>query len=245
MRARLCHDMPFPALVWKYLVGEPIAEEDVTSLDSELSSTFGAVRQWMSNPTDIQYEWKTTDWQGCSVQLAGHSEGQIVNEWECERYIRECVNYRVSLLAPFLDPMRWGFCENVGTVFLQFANQNLVRRMCQGEVTIDVERLKRVTVYGHYHSTDTPIVLFWQVVEKMTNDQRSRLLRFGTGLSRFPRSPSFDFHIQRRTTDNPDKELLKASTCFNRIYLPCYTNFEAAWERIIFSIDNCTTMENY
>lgn len=244
MRARLCHDMPFPTLVWKYLVGEPIAEEDVTSLDSELGSTFGAVRQWMSNPTDAQYEWKTTDWQGCSVQLPGHSEGQTVNEWEGERYIRECVDYRVSLLARFLDPMRKGFRENVGTDFLQFANQNLVRRMCQGEVTIDVEKLKRATEYSDYHSTETPIVLFWQVVEKMTNDQRSRLLRFATALSRFPRTPNFKFIIQKRTTDNPDKEYLRASTCFNRIYLPCYTNFEAAWERIIFSIENCATMEN-
>ena len=107
--------------------------------------------------------------------------------------------------------------------------------------------MQSCVVYSDFHPTETPVVIFWKVVEQMDNTKRSLLLRFITTLSRLPlkhNRANFQIVIQRRTSDDPDREFIRASTCFNRLYLPCYTNFDSAWDRINMSIEMAPTMEN-
>lgn len=43
---------------------------------------------------------------------------------------------------------------------------------------------------------------------------------------------------------HPNDQLPCAQTCFNKLYLPLYTNKEAAKSKILYAIQNCLTMEN-
>lgn len=56
-----------------------------------------------------------------------------------------------------------------------------------GAESIDVAEWRRETRYEGGFDTDSQIVLwFWDVVERMTDDERSKLLHFCTGSSRMP-----------------------------------------------------------
>ena len=250
MRSGLCQELPFSALVWKYLANEPITEEDITSLDFGLRDKFAAMRQASLNPSDasrLNFQWNTTDWLGNSEACSGHKADEQVNEWEYEQYINVCVKHRIESIKHALSCMRVGLVSNIGELCLSICSSAMLQMLCQGEAEISVEEMQSCAVYSDFHPTETPVVIFWKVVEQMDNTKRSLLLRFITTLSRLPlkhNRANFQIIIQRRTAHDPDKEFIRASTCFNRLYLPCYTNFESAWDRINMSIEMAPTMEN-
>ena len=79
----------------------------------------------------------------------------------------------------------------------------------------------------------------------MSNEQRSLLLKFATTLTRLPnRQVNPSFHISvARMTDGNDQRLPMAATCFTKLYLPSYSSAEIAYEKIIYAVETCDTME--
>ena len=45
-------------------------------------------------------------------------------------------------------------------------------------------------------------------------------------------------------TKTPDESLPTASTCFNRLHLPTYSDDDIAYQKILYAIQFCQTMEN-
>ena len=74
------------------------------------------------------------------------------------------------------------------------------------------------------------------------------LFKFITTLTRLPTSSGSDkefvIKIDPLKSENPDQMLPTASTCFNRLHLPLYSNEEIAYEKILYAVQFCQTMEN-
>ena len=87
---------------------------------------------------------------------------------------------------------------------------------------------------------------FWSAVKRMTNEQRSKLLKFVTTLTRLPNTQvNRDFKIEIHKKSSGNESLLPlASTCFNTMYLPAYSTADLAFEKITLAIELCDTMEN-
>jgi ubiquitin-protein ligase E3 C len=105
---------------------------------------------------------------------------------------------------------------------------------------ISIQDLKNNCRYANgYSSFDRNIVRFWNVVERMTNEEKGLLLKFVTSCER-PPSLGFAnlnpmFTIQK-VDCNDDSRLPTASTCFNILKLPVYTSEDILKAKILFSI---------
>lgn len=81
------------------------------------------------------------------------------------------------------------------------------------------------------------------MVEKdFTDDEQAKLLKFVTSC---PRPPLMGFQhlhppftISMMDTDNPNEKLPTASTCFNILRLPSYTNGKVMKEKVLYAINS-------
>ena len=116
-------------------------------------------------------------------------------------------------------------------VFPIFSPAELEVVFC-GAANIDVEVLKSATIYEGVTPFDPHILFFWESMEAMTQEERSKLINFCSGRSRLPTSASsftMSFKLAKpppEAQENPDNYLPKASTCFFTLYLPQYSSLE-------------------
>jgi len=131
-----------------------------------------------------------------------------------------------------------------------FTGEQLRDIMC-GNPDIDVEMLRRVTEYEGYKNDDDVVIShFWEVLREMTTSERKLFLQFVWARNRLPLKESdFDapFKIQKDTKsipENGDYPLPSASTCFFSLTLPEYPDKETLKRKLLFAIENVTTMES-
>ena len=130
-----------------------------------------------------------------------------------------------------------------------FTGEQLRDIVC-GNPDIDVELLRRVAEYEGYEETDEVIVNFWEVLREMTTTERKLFLQFVWARNRLPLKESdFDapFKIQKDTKtiqEDGDYPLPSASTCFFSLTIPSYPDKETLKRKLLFAIENVTTMES-
>jgi hypothetical protein len=118
--------------------------------------------------------------------------------------------------------------------------------MC-GNTDVDVDLLRRVVEYEGFKETDDVITYFWEVLREMSSASRKKFLQFVWARNTLPMKESdFEapFKIQRDATASSDDALPSASTCFFSLSLPNYSSKETLKQKLLFAIENVTTMES-
>lgn len=112
---------------------------------------------------------------------------------------------------------------------------------------IDIDDWKANTRLKHCNAESNIVKWFWQTVESYSEERRARLLQFVTGSSRVPLQGFkalqgstgatvprlFTIHLIDASTVN----LPKAHTCFNRIDIPSYENYQKLYEKLTQAIE--------
>ena len=130
-----------------------------------------------------------------------------------------------------------------------FTGEQLRDIMC-GNPEIDVELLLRVVEYEGYSENDDVVSYLWDVLREMTTSERKLFLQFVWARNRLPlKEADFDapFRIQKDTKavkEGDDYPLPSASTCFFSLMLPEYPSKDVLKEKLLFAIENVTTMES-
>merc|ERR1712038_1276280 len=145
------------------------------------------------------------------------------------------------------------FAEGVSSVmpievFSIFSASQLRDFYC-GNPDIDVDLLQKIVEYEGYDEDDQVIKYFWEVLREMTSQERKLFLQFVWARSRLPMKESdFEdpFKIQRDTKSSGKAKtsLPSASTCFFSLSLPEYSEKETLRQKLLFAINNVTTMES-
>ena len=133
-----------------------------------------------------------------------------------------------------------GLSELVDPKWIRMFNQQELQVLIGGvNAPIDLADLRANTNYGGLFDDNNPVIqTFWRVVESFTQEQRRALLRFTTSCSRPPLlgfkelSPKFGI---RDAGDNQDR-LPTASTCFNLLKLPLYTDERVMKSKLLQAI---------
>lgn len=245
LRTGLTQDLPFAPLVWKYFAHEKIDANDIYDIDTALQDQMKIVPQQCEQGT---LTWTFHQWEGDISYLPGHSANQVVRVEEAQQYIHEVIQCRIDAIKPMMKMMRNGFSQNVGFKKHPLMTGKLLSRIAQGSSFISTEHLKSITVVADYDGMkDVFVQRFWRVVDKFTSEQRKLLLKFITTLTRLPNpviNPDFRLQIDKMNTKTPDESLPTASTCFNRLHLPAYSNDDICAEKVIYAITYCQSMEN-
>lgn len=132
-----------------------------------------------------------------------------------------------------------------------FGVRELSLLMSGGDADVDIEDLKRHTVYsGGYTKDSRTVSMFWEALAGYTSEERRALLKFVTSSSRPPvqgfrhLNPPFTIHKVNCEAPSmfsfiggPDVERLpSASTCFNVLKLPNYKRSSTLKEKVRYAI---------
>lgn len=249
IRIGVTQNLPFAPLVWKYLVKEDFTQEDILELDDNMAKKIKELEDSIENDTfqEGTLQWSVEDWNDNIVPLSKHQQDVYVKKDEVKQYIAETINYRKYAIIPSLMSIRKAFINNIGF------NPNsltpaLLSRITQGSNTITVDQLKSITVISDYDDFNDPVIVnFWEAVEKLTDEEIKLLLKFITSSNRLPNlvlKPNYKLMIDKLPAERPDLTLPTASTCFRRLHLPSYSKSQICYEKLLYAIKNCQTMEN-
>lgn len=163
-------------------------------------------------------------------------------------------NQREMFISPLLVEQKImlnSFVEGVSgvlplEVFSLFSGEELRNIFC-GSDEVDVSLLQKIVEYEGYDEKDVTIQLFWETLHEMTTTERKLFLQFVWARSRMPmKEVDFDspFKIQKDSKCSSGQSLPSASTCFFTLNLPPYEQKEILREKLLFAINNVTTMES-
>lgn len=111
---------------------------------------------------------------------------------------------------------------------------------------MDIDKLKKITQYSCCDEDNKVVKWFWNVLERMSDEDRSAYLKFVWGRARLPIDCSnLRYKHGVDLCDHMDKEALPEShTCFFSIDLPCYETEEMLEKKLLTSIRFCGEIDN-
>ncbi|KAH8413862.1 hypothetical protein KR222_010508 [Zaprionus bogoriensis] len=246
-----CLDGGFTTPFYKQLLNKPITLGDIEGVDPELHRSL----TWMleSNISGIiesTFSVENNSFGALVVHELKPGGASIpVTEENKREYVKLYVNYRFmrGIEQQFLA-LQKGFCELIPSHLLRPFDERELELVIGGISSIDVNDWRNNTRLKHCTNETPQVLWFWQVVESYSSEMRARLLQFVTGSSRVPLQGFralqgstgavgprlFTIHL---TADVPTQNLPKAHTCFNRIDLPPYENYQLLCDKLTQAVE--------
>jgi E3 ubiquitin-protein ligase HECTD3 len=102
-----------------------------------------------------------------------------------------------------------------------------------------VEDLRKTTHNEDLSGSDERVKYFWKAMENFSNEDRSRFLRFVTGRRRLPAQMT----LCAAKSTAPVDSLPEAATCSGTLFLPSYSSYSAAEEKLRYAAYNCVSID--
>ena len=261
MRTGAALPLRFPPLFYKLLLGAAVGRSDLKRIDKFLVDYLDAVARAAKDPhmtpelfEDLYGGRCFTAKSACGareVELLPGGSKLMLNLSNASNFVRLMFQYH---LHEFDTQARWvaaGLATVVPIAVLRVFTPSQVELLVTGRREIDLELLKRVTVYEPpYSPTHPTIVLFWEMMESFTHAERSMMLKFTWSRDRLPlRAEDFSNHFKitqlspRSGSQSPNDLLPLGHTCFFTIDLPEYTSLAAMTAKCKYAIENCTAID--
>nr|QHH25943.1 NEDD4-like E3 ubiquitin-protein ligase [Dugesia japonica] len=239
-------DSGFTIPFYKKMLGKRITLQDIETVDVEYYNSLKFIRDNNIDECDMGLVFSAEyELFGKIEEQALKPDGQNieVTEENKNEYIDLMVNWRfsrgvVDQTKAFMD----GFNEIVPLHWLQVYDEKQIELLLCGMQQIDEKDWEAHTIYRVYTKDDQQIKWFWEFVKKLTNEEKIRLLQFVTGTCRLPvggfRELMGSNGPQKFCIEKIGKEswLPRSHTCFNRLDLPPYTNYEQMKEKLTYAI---------
>ncbi|XP_014518108.1 E3 ubiquitin-protein ligase UPL5 [Vigna radiata var. radiata] len=171
---------------------------------------------------------------GCRevVDLCPGGKNVVLNSQNREHYVDLLIqHYFVTSIFEQVANFAQGLADilsssNLQQFFQCLELEDLDWMLYGSENTISIEDWKAHTVYKGYKESDCQISWFWEIVGRMSAQQRRVLLLFWTSVKYLPvegfRGLSSPLSICR--TAEPSNRLPSSHTCFHRLFLPEYSS---------------------
>ncbi|KAL4780914.1 hypothetical protein BJX76DRAFT_360435 [Aspergillus varians] len=256
---------PFFLLKWALTGGMSSAQRetayranlnDVKDLDAGLYQGLLQLKNYPEDVEDFALNFTVTDTiplpdgrsRTMTRDLKSNGSDTAVTNQNRLVYISYIARYRLQV-QPALQTN--AFLQGLGQIiqpsWLSMFNQSELQTLVSGESgDIDVMDLRQNTLYGGVYTIGDDneehptIKLFWEVMEKMTNEERRNVLRFVTST---PRAPLLGFsHLNPRFSirdSSEDQERLPStSTCVNLLKLPRYNSASGLREKLLYAVNS-------
>ncbi|KAK2812653.1 hypothetical protein FQN50_001299 [Emmonsiellopsis sp. PD_5] len=205
------------------------------TLENDISGVFDELT--FSVDDDQFGERKTVDLKPNGSQIFVTNENkkeyvELITEWKIQKRVEEQFNAFIT-----------GFNELIPADLVNVFDERELELLIGGIADIDVDDWKKHTDYRGYQEQDEVIQNFWKVIRTWDAEQKSRLLQFATGTSRIPVNGFKDLQGSdgpRRFTIEKSGEptaLPKSHTCFNRLDLPPYKNYEQLQNKLSIAVE--------
>lgn len=240
-------DAFFVGAMYKMMLRKKIVLQDMESVDVEMYKSLC----WMleNDITDILYETFSVEedrfGEKVTIDLKPNGRNIEVTNENKREYVELKTEWIISkpVEGQFRSFME-GFNELIPQELVQVFDERELELLIGGLAEIDVEDWKKHTDYRGYQESDEVIQWFWKAVGEWESEQRARLLQFTTGTSRIPVNGFKDLQgsdgPRRFTIEKAGEgdQLPKSHTCFNRVDLPPYKDYESLKKKLTIAVEN-------
>jgi len=235
--------LALPQFIWKRLVGEEVTwERDFLSVDSDqvrfTDSLENVARDKFEDMVGKDMSFAAVLSDGSVRELADGGGNIKVSFDNRLDFIAAMKQTRLREFDKQIAALQRGLLSVVPQAVLDLITwQEMEQRIC-GDPDISLEALKKSTHYDDLNATDQRVLFLWEALEKFTNEDRSRFLRFVTGRRRLP-TPMYVCADRGEIKD----ALPESSTCSNTLFLPAYSTAKVAEEKLRYAAYNCIAID--
>lgn len=229
-----------PPLFWKLLLGEEVTIKDLATLDTDIAKLLQPEELMMRTQEELEERfpgisamWKATVTDNQQFLLDESLPPETVDG---ARLLSRRI--MVSEIGRFEEAMAYiqqGFDQVLPLYTLQAYRWQKVELLICGT--------PKLTFADFYNKCDiqlptTDASMFISVLESMTDEDRTLLLRFTTGQSRLP------LKTKIKVTHNGNTDTLPtSSTCFFALRLPSYSSAEKMKEHLLYAVRQCKAID--
>ncbi|KAN0132131.1 hypothetical protein V8E53_010050 [Lactarius tabidus] len=178
------------------------------------------------------------------IDLRPGGSSQDVTESNKEEYVALVVAHRIAgRIAKQFRAFMEGLSDVLPLDLLRAFDEHELELLIGGMTEIDMDDWTRFTDYRGYEKTDRVIEWFWACLRSWPAERKARLLQFTMGTSRVPVNGFKDLQGSdgpRRFTIEKSGDpsgLPRSHTCFNRLDLPPYEDYESLERKLRFAIE--------
>ncbi|CAL5199585.1 unnamed protein product [Lathyrus oleraceus] len=237
----------FDRVFFLQLAGKSICVEDIRDADPELYRSCKQILDMDSDLVDSDALGLTfvreVDELGHrkAIELCPGGKDVVVTSKNRAKYIYLLIQNRfVTSIAQQVSHFAKGFADilsstNLQTSFFQGLDPEDLDWMLRGcKDAISVEDWKKHTEYNGYKETDIQISWFWEIVGKMTAEEKKILLFFWTSVKYLPVEGfcGLGTHLYIYKSHEPGDHLPSSHTCFYRLCFPAYSSMPAMQARL-------------
>jgi len=239
-------DAFFITSFYKMILKKKVGLQDMESVDADFfRSLTWALENDITDVLDLTFSTEDDRFgEVVTVDLIEDGREKVVTEDNKKEYIDHITEWRISKrIEEQFKAFMEGFNQLIPQDLIAVFDERELELLIGGIAEIDVDDWKKHTDYRGYTESDEVIVWFWKVVRSWDSEKKSRLLQFTTGTSRIPVNGFKDLQGSdgpRRFTIEKAGELSqlpKSHTCFNRIDLPPYKNYEALVSKLTLAVE--------
>jgi len=249
LRSKNTLSLNFPSIVWKPLVGLPPTFADLRSIDHFCCQFLDGLRDAEANGIteenfgSIIFEhFSTSLSDGSHVDLKPDGANIPVTYANRLEYAKLVEEVRLREGSAAINAMRNGFGAVVPPPLVALFNWDELEIAICGKPNIDIDLLREshIRLEG-YENDDPTILMFWNVLESFTPEERCKFLRFSCGRERLPNNRDFRLVVAKLHAEDV---LPRASTCSSMFKLPTYTSKEIMRDKILLAITSCIDIDN-
>ncbi|KAL1923673.1 uncharacterized protein VTP21DRAFT_8653 [Calcarisporiella thermophila] len=239
-------DAFFIVSFYKMILKKKISLSDMESVDAEFFRSLTWILE--NDITDVlELTFSTEDdrfGEVVTVDLKPDGSNITVTEENKKEYVELMSEWRITRrVQEQFNAFAEGFHQLIPPDLVAVFDERELELLIGGIAEIDVDDWKKHTDYRGYTEQDEPVQWFWKCVRAWDNEQRARLLQFATGTSRIPVNGFKDL----QGSDGPRRftiekagdvsQLPKSHTCFNRIDLPPYKEYETLVSKLTLAVE--------
>ena len=214
---------------------------ELQSLDKEMFNNLKFLKNYKGEVADLFLTFSVVDSNNQEIELKPNGKQLPVTSENKFKYIYSVVNHKLHTeIKDQSKAFMNGLSVFIGSDWLRIFNEEELQIVISGtKKAFDVDDLKKNTTYKGYMGFDSTVRDFWKNFAEFDESEKILLLKFVTSCSRPPLlgfthlNPPFTIQY----VDNPDGEKLPtASTCFNVLKLPKYSNKKKMKEKLLLAI---------
>jgi hypothetical protein len=160
-----------PTFVWKLLVGQRLAADDITEFDEGIITELSALLGASEEDFEIQFEdrfftTRLSDQSEVTLEEGGATR-PLTYENRVE-YVRKALYTRMTECEAQVEAIRRGMCQVIPAALLNMVGHSELAEWVYGKRTIDIDLLRRHTDSSAFSEGDELITWFWEVLEEMS-----------------------------------------------------------------------------
>ncbi|KAI5689595.1 SPRY domain [Leishmania braziliensis] len=229
-----------PPLFWKLLLGEEVTIKDLAALDTDIAKLLQPEELMMRTQEELEERfpgisemWKAIVTDNQQFLLDESLPPETVDG--ARLLSRRIMVSEIGRFEEAIAYIQQGFDQVLPLYTLQAYRWQKVELLICGT--------PKLTFADFYNKCDiqlptTDASMFISVLESMTDEDRTLLLRFTTGQSRLP------LKTKIKVTHNGNTDTLPtSSTCFFALRLPSYSSAEKMKEFLLYAVRQCKAID--